>query len=177
MLRRALFFVAALLSAATGPTACNDARVDAVRDVLVRVDSVALDPNDFPVVVLEEADGSRWLPIWIGASEARSIVNEMAAHRSSRPNTHDLAESVIQSLDGEVAHVVVTQLVDTTYYATLVLRVRDRVIEIDSRPSDAIAIALRAHAPIYVRENLFDESEAARRNQAVPLRRRDRREI
>jgi len=177
MVRRALFSVAALLSVATGSTACGDSRVDAVRDVLVRVDSVALDPNDLPVVVLEEAEGGRWLPIWIGPSEARSIASEMEARPSARPNTHDLADRVIRGLDGEVAHVVVTELVESTYYATLVLRVHERFVEIDSRPSDAIAIALRAHAPIYVRESLFDAAEAARRGQVAPGERRERREI
>jgi len=177
MSRRALCSTALLLSPAIGWLACSDGHVDMVRDVLVRVESVALDPNDLPVVVLEEAEGGRWLPIWIGPNEARSIASEMEARHAPRPNTHDLTDRVIRGLDGEVAHVVVTQLVDSTYYATLVLRVHERVVEIDSRPSDAIAIALRAHAPIYVRENLLEAAEAERRGQALPRAAGSRREI
>jgi uncharacterized protein len=133
---------------------------DDAHDVRVRVDRVVIDDNDSPVVVLEEEGGTRWLPIWIGSAEARSIALEMEAMRSPRPNTHDLARDLIQHLDAEVARAVVTELREGTYYASLLLRRGGHLLPIDARPSDAIAIALRAHAPIFVREPLFDQSHA-----------------
>ena len=128
-------------------------------EIAVRVDRVALDRGEAPVVILEEKRGSRWLPIWIGSAEARSIASQMAHHRSPRPNTHDLARSLIEGLEAEVLRVVVTELRSNTYYATLSLRVRDEIVILDSRPSDAIAIALRTDAPIFVREQLFDDPD------------------
>jgi len=125
-------------------------------DVLVHVGSVAVDVHNFPVVILEEQQGSRKLPIWIGPSEARSIATEMENVEAPRPNTHDLAKRLIEGLRGEVVRVVVTELRERTYFASLSIRVDGEVVEIDSRPSDAIAIALRTGAPIFVRAPLFD---------------------
>jgi bifunctional DNase/RNase len=148
-----------LLLAVTAP-GCADHEPDAARDVRVRVDRIAIDDNDVPVVVLEEEGGTRWLPIWIGTAEARSIALEMEARSSPRPNAHDLARSLIRGLDASVARVVVTELRDGTYYAILGIALGDRVVEIDARPSDAIAIGLRDGAPIFVREGLFDRGGA-----------------
>jgi bifunctional DNase/RNase len=138
--------------------ACGAPEAREAQDVLVRVDHVGLDPRQSPVVVLEEADGERWLPIWIGTAEARSIALQIEERVSPRPNTHDLARDVIRGLEGEVVRVVVTDLREGTYYATLAVSVNGRVVEIDSRPSDGIAIALRTGAPIYVRGSLFQSS-------------------
>jgi bifunctional DNase/RNase len=149
-----------LLFAAAG-AGCAEREEPAVRDVLVRVDRIAIDDHDVPVVVLEEEGGTRWLPIWIGTAEARSIALEMEAKTSPRPNTHDLARSLIRGLDASVARVVVTELRDGTYYAILGIALGDRTVEIDARPSDAIAIALRDGAPIFVREGLFERAGAA----------------
>ncbi len=125
-------------------------------EVPVQVGRVVLDQRNLPVVILEEQNGPRWLPIWIGPAEARSIAIEMEDQTSPRPNTHDLAKRVIDGLHGEVVRVVVTELRNATYFATLALRVRGDVVVIDSRPSDAIAIALRVEAPIFVRAPLFE---------------------
>lgn len=130
----------------------------AVEDVPVRVGMVAVDNRNVPVVVLEEQDGPRLLPIWIGTAEAHSIASEMESHQPPRPNTHDLARRLIQQLEAEVSRVVVTDLLSGTYYAILTLRAHGKTIEIDSRPSDAIAIALRTKAPIFVRSSLFEEA-------------------
>jgi bifunctional DNase/RNase len=119
---------------------------------------VALDSRNEPVLVLEEEGGSRTLPIWIGLDAAHSITAEMERHRPPRPNTHDLAKRVIQGLDGEITKVVVTKLQEGTYYAILNLVAMGRIVEIDARPSDAIAIALRAKAPIFVRATVFEEA-------------------
>jgi bifunctional DNase/RNase len=153
MLRRA----ACLLLLALG-TACADGASSPEDEISVRVGSVGLDGRNSPVVILEEENGSRVLPIWIGAAEATSIASQIHDRPLPRPNFHDLAQRVIQHLDAEVARVVVTELRGGTYYALLSLRADDRVIEIDVRPSDGIAVALRAQAPILVRASVFDEA-------------------
>jgi hypothetical protein len=144
-------------------SACSETTPPAPADVRVRVDRVVIDENRAPVVVLEEEGGTRWLPIWIGSEEARSIALEMEALHLPRPNSHDLARDLIHGLDAEVARVVVTELRDGTYYATLHLQNGARSVGIDARPSDAIAIALRAQAPIFVRETLFETDADAER--------------
>ena len=90
---------------------------------------------------------------------ARSIERVMSQRHASRPNTHDLTRRVIEELDAEVVRVVVTELRDDTFYATLTLRLEGEVHAIDARPSDSIAIALRTNAPIYVREALFEAND------------------
>lgn len=161
MVRRAGLFAIAGFSAALF-SACGGGGDTSgpPADVRVVVDRVVIDDNDTPVVVLEEEGGTRWLPIWIGNAEARSIALEMEALRSPRPNTHDLARDLIHGLDAEVTRVVVTELREGTYYALLHLQSGGRSVPIDARPSDAIAIALRAHAPIFVREPLFAQGNS-----------------
>jgi len=149
--------------------ACGRAVPGAEHDVPVRVDRVGVDANNLPVVLLEERGGPRWLAIWIGSAEAESIAMSIDSIASPRPNSHDLARSVIVGLHGEVERVVVTDLRDGTYYATLGLRTGGRRVEIDARPSDAIAIALRARAPIFVRDHLFDHTEAGgAKGESIP---------
>ena len=126
-------------------------------EVAVRVDRVVIDDHDSPVVVLEEQGGLRWLPIWIGTAEARSIALRMARHPIIRPNSHDLARSLIHELEGRVRRVVITELRDGTYYALLDVSIGDELVSLDARPSDAIAIALRDEAPVFVREELFEQ--------------------
>ena len=155
-LRSALTAALAALLSACGEQAGDHSSPE----VRVRVDRVVVDENDAPVVVLEEEAGTRFLPIWIGSAEARSIALEMEALHPPRPNSHDLARDVIHGLDAEVSRVVVTELRDGTYYASLQLLSEGRLVRIDARPSDAIAIALRAHAPIFVREPLFEQGAA-----------------
>jgi hypothetical protein len=154
MLLRFLLF-AALLAGLAGCDAMTPAPTE---DVPVKVGMVALDESNAPVVVLEEQDGHRWLPIWIGSAEATSIAAEMDDEPLPRPNTHDLANQVILGLRGEVERVVVTELRGNTYYAILTLRSHGKRVDLDSRPSDAIAIALRAGAPIFVRASVFSDA-------------------
>jgi hypothetical protein len=166
----------ASLVLALAPLGSGCGRVDdsePASEVRVRVDRVVVDDHDTPVVVLEEEGGTRWLPIWIGSAEARSIALEMEALHPPRPNTHDLARDLIHGLDAEVVRVVVTELRDGTYYASLHLRSDAGVVRIDSRPSDAIAIALRADAPIFVREPLFSHGEADAESGADDAPRRE----
>ena len=125
--------------------------------VAVRVVGVALDEAaDSPVVILEELGGTRRLPIWIGLSEAHSIAARLASETPPRPNSHDLAQRLIEALGGRIERVVVTALREGIYYARIDLVHDGRRLEIDARPSDAIAIALRLAAPLFVEAALFD---------------------
>jgi hypothetical protein len=137
---------------------CGERASDAPRDVPVHVRIVAVDTQNVPVVVLEEDAGERMLPIWIGVAEASSIAAEIHEQRPARPNSHDFAARLIEGLDGELLRVVVTELRGGTFYAILVLQVNGKLVEIDARPSDAIATALRADAPILVREPVFEQA-------------------
>jgi bifunctional DNase/RNase len=100
-------------------------------------------------------DGSRRLPIWIGHAEASSIDSRLREERAVRPNTHDLAKRLIDGLGGDLLRVVVSDLEGGIYYARIVLQRSGQIVEIDARPSDAIAIALRTGAPVFVTEPLF----------------------
>ncbi|MDP9177991.1 MAG: bifunctional nuclease family protein [Gemmatimonadota bacterium] len=119
--------------------------------------------NNSYVVILREKDGERLLPIWIGQSEAESIVIEMSKLRRERPLTHDLCKTLITGLGGTLRRIQITRVENRTYYAELHIRLEERMIQIDARPSDSIAIALRFAAPIYAQEDLltsllFDDS-------------------
>ncbi len=137
---------------------CDRPPGDDPADVRVRVSYVGVDPRaGAPIVMLEEENGGgRLLPIWIGFAEARSIASEIEHRRSPRPNTHDLAKQVLVQLESRVERVVVTELREGTYYAVLMLNRNGRRLELDARPSDAIALALRFEAPVFVRASLFE---------------------
>ena len=143
--------------------ACEPAGSPATREVPVTLKRIGVQEGVGPVLILEEQRGSRWLPIWIGRSEAASIARALEGYSPRRPNTHDLARNLLDILGAPVERCVVTELREDVYYARLVVRVDGAVLEIDSRPSDAIAIALRAKAPIFVRANLFDGE-----NESIP---------
>ena len=150
-----------VLLALAGLLACGEEPREPDPDVRVRVGIVAVDENNLPVVILEEQDGPRLLPIWIGTAEARSIASEMEQKPPPRPNTHDLAKRIIQGLDGEIVRVVVTDLRRGTYFATISVLSRGERVDIDARPSDALAIALRLNAPIFVRASLLGGEESS----------------
>ena len=139
-------------------SACSDRVRPEPGEIAVRVDRVVIDDHDTPVIVLEEEDGLRWLPIWIGSAEAQSIALQLTEHPKIRPNSHDLARSLIHELEGRVRRVVVTELREHTYYARLDVVIGSELVSLDARPSDAIAIALRDDAPVFVREELFESA-------------------
>lgn len=109
------------------------------------------------VLILEEKDGDRALPIWIGRAEAESIAAHLNDVKRERPLTHDLAQSLIAALGGLLRRVQVTRVHNGTYYGELHLTRAGQSIVVDSRPSDAIAIALRLQAPIFIAESLFTD--------------------
>lgn len=125
----------------------------------VRVANVGLDrTTNSPVVILRERDGERVLPIWIGPAEANAIMMELAGMKFQRPLTHDLLKHVIVGLGAELRRVVITQVKDNTYFAELQLRRGDQAVQVDARPSDSIALALRLTAPIFTNEDLLQEA-------------------
>ena len=120
----------------------------------VAVASLGLDKTTgAPVVILKEKDGERFLPIWIGPGEASAIAMELAGVQFTRPLTHDLFNAVVRGLDSAFVRVLITKVVDNTYYASLVFRREDEFISIDARPSDSIALARRAGVPIHAAES------------------------
>ena len=124
--------------------------------IKVRVQSLGLDQNTkSPVVILQEEGGERVLPIWIGPAEASAIAMELAGMKFARPLTHDLFPSIIKGLGGTLARVLITRVHDNTYYAELVIQRGDELVTIDARPSDSIAIALRARAELYAGDELL----------------------
>ncbi len=128
----------------------------------MRVAHLGLDRNtNAPVVVLQEKDGQRVLPIWIGPAEASAIAMELAGVKFSRPLTHDLLKQVIVGLGGELRRVLITSVKENTYYAELHIYRNGDVVQVDARPSDSIAIALRLKAPIFSNGSLLDTSPIA----------------
>ncbi|MGH7459125.1 MAG: bifunctional nuclease family protein [Longimicrobiaceae bacterium] len=123
----------------------------------VKVQSLGLDQSSkTPVVILQEEDGKRILPIWIGPAEASAIAMELAGMKFARPLTHDLTASLIRGLGGELNRVLISRVEDNTYFAELVIRRGEQVFSVDARPSDSIAIALRLRAQLFATEDLFD---------------------
>ncbi len=110
------------------------------------------------VVILREKDSDRYLPIWIGPAEADAIAVRLQDVAVARPLTHDLLRNLIEELGGRVAYIVVNDLSNDTFYARIVLDVNGSTMEIDSRPSDAIALAVRTEAPIYVEDSVLDRA-------------------
>jgi uncharacterized protein len=125
----------------------------------VTVQSLGLDrSSNTPVVILQERDGARVLPIWIGPGEASSIAMELAGMNFSRPLTHDLFASAITGLGGALKRVIITKVVDNTYYAEMIIARDGEFFSLDARPSDSIAIALRMEAAIYATEDLLEHT-------------------
>ncbi len=111
-----------------------------------------------PIVLLKTADDDRFVPIWIGHPEAAAILMKLQGADSPRPMTHDLFADVISELQGEVVRVTVTELRDNTYYARITIVQDGREVEIDCRPSDAIALAVRCEAQIFASDEVVEES-------------------
>src|SRR3954451_7919819 len=111
-----------------------------------------------PIVLLKTADGNKFLPIWIGHAEAAAILMKLQGASTPRPMTHDLVTDMLGQLEAEVIRITVTELKENTFYASITVQQNGSEIEIDSRPSDAIALAVRAEAPIFAADDVIDES-------------------
>ena len=111
-----------------------------------------------PIVLLKTTDGNKFLPIWIGHPEAAAILMKLQGATTPRPMTHDLVTDMLSQLDAQVVRITVTELRDSTFYAQITVQQDGSEIEIDSRPSDAIALAIRAEAPIFAADDVIAES-------------------
>jgi hypothetical protein len=129
-------------------------------DVEVRIRGLMLDPStNMPIVVLKDVASETVMPIWVGVFEANAIALEIEKLAALRPMTHDLTKSLIHHLNGSLEKVVITELRDDTFFAVLWMRQENETIAVDARPSDAIALALRADCPIYVSEQVMQSAK------------------
>jgi len=111
-----------------------------------------------PIVLLKTADGNKFLPIWIGHAEAAAILMKLQSQAAPRPMTHDLMSDMLEQLGAHLVRITVTELRENTFYAQITVVQDGQEIEVDSRPSDAIALAIRAEAPIYAADHVIEES-------------------
>ncbi|HEY0565990.1 MAG TPA: bifunctional nuclease family protein [Terriglobales bacterium] len=128
----------------------------------MKIRGLMMDPvTNMPIVVLRESNGPSVLPIWVGLYEANAIALEIEKTATPRPMTHDLIKNVVMGFDAKVLKVVVTELKEDTFYAVIWLERGGTHISVDSRPSDALALALRTDCPIYVHESVLKSSKLA----------------
>ena len=131
-------------------------------EIEMKIRGLMMDPiTNMPIVILKEAAGAGILPIWVGVYEANAIALEIEKVVTPRPMTHDLLKNVLVGLDAAVHKVVVTTIKDDTFYALIWLERSGTLVSIDSRPSDALALALRIDCPIYVEEVVLKTSKAS----------------
>lgn len=131
-------------------------------EVEMRIRGLLMDPvNNTPIVILKEANSDTVLPIWVGIYEANAIALEIEKVSTPRPMTHDLIKNVLAGLDTRVHKVVVTELKEDTFYAVIWMERDGRIISVDSRPSDALALALRVDCPIFVEDEVLKTSKKA----------------
>ena len=124
------------------------------------IKGLMVDPiTNMPIIILRDKDGQRVLPIWVGVFEANAIALQMENVATPRPMTHDLLKNVISDLKADIQKIVVSDLRENTFYALIYLVVNGEPVAIDARPSDAIALALRAQAPIFVEDRVIDNAK------------------
>ena len=127
----------------------------------MKVKGLTLDPlTNMPIVILKDTDEKKVLPIWVGIFEANAIALEMEQVSTPRPMTHDLLKNIIAGFQAQVARIVVNDLKDNTFYAVITINLNGSEVLIDARPSDAIALALRVNAPIFVAEKVIEEAKS-----------------
>jgi len=130
--------------------------------VEMKITGLMIDPvSNMPIIVLRSESGDSILPIWVGIFEANAIAMEMEKIASPRPMTHDLLKNVIEGLSARIECVEITDLKENTFFAVIRLVRGDEKMDIDSRPSDAMALALRSGAPIHVHDSVIDKSSAS----------------
>ena len=124
------------------------------------IKGLMVDPvTNMPIILLRDSEGQKVLPIWVGIYEANAIALQIENVSTPRPMTHDLLKNVITDLKGTIRKIVVSDLKDNTFFALIYLEVNGETVAIDARPSDAIALALRARAPIFVEESVIDNAK------------------
>ncbi|MBI5184057.1 MAG: bifunctional nuclease family protein [Nitrospinae bacterium] len=134
----------------------------------MKVEGLTLDPiTNMPIIILKDLNGKKALPIWVGVFEANAIALEMEQVTTPRPMTHDLIKNILEGLNAKIDHIMVNDLKENTFYAIICITLNGNMFNIDSRPSDAIAIALRAKAPIYVSKKVIDEAKSIDINDTI----------
>ncbi len=142
-----------------GPRDARDRSYDVGIVQEMRIYGVSFDlVGKQPIVLLKTSEGNRFLPIWIGHPEAAAILMKLQGNESPRPMTHDLFAQVLDELDARVLRISVTDLRESTYYARITLQRDGETIEVDSRPSDAIALAVRCDAPIFAADDVIESN-------------------
>jgi len=130
-------------------------------EIQMTIKGLMIDPiTNMPIIVLRDQEGQRLLPIWVGVFEANAIALQIENVQTPRPMTHDLLRNVISDLEAQVQRVVVCELKDNTFYATIYLQSGPRTVTVDARPSDAIALALRTRSPIYAEDTVIQSARA-----------------
>ncbi|HUP45794.1 MAG TPA: bifunctional nuclease family protein [Thermoanaerobaculia bacterium] len=128
--------------------------------VPMSIKGLMLDPvSNSPIVVLKDPDEKFFLPIWVGIFEANAIALQLENISTPRPMTHDLLRNMISELDAQVTRIVINDLRDSTFFAQIRLLTGGKTLELDARPSDAIALALRTEAPIFVAQSVLDQAQ------------------
>jgi len=130
--------------------------------VEMKIKGLMIDPvSNMPIIILKDATGEAVLPIWVGIFEANAIAVRLEKIVSPRPMTHDLLHNVLEELRARIQRIVITDLKDNTFFASILLTCDGRDLTIDARPSDAMALALRADVPIFVEQAVLDRSSSA----------------
>ena len=130
------------------------------RLVPMSIKGLMLDPiSNSPIVILKDGEERIFLPIWVGIFEANAIALQLENIATPRPMTHDLLRNLIETMEGKVSRIIINDLRESTFYARIDMVVGQRKLEIDARPSDAIALALRTEAPIFVEQNVLDQAQ------------------
>ena len=129
-------------------------------EVEVKIKGLMIDPiSNLPIIILKDKSSDNVLPIWVGIFEANAIALQIEKIGTPRPMTHDLIKNLLETLSAHVEKIVITELKESTFFALIHLNVHGTQVEVDSRPSDAIALALRAEAPIFVEENVISKAK------------------
>lgn len=128
--------------------------------VEMKVESLVFDPQtNTPIIILKDMEGKMSLPIWVGYPEATAIALEIENVVTPRPMTHDLIKNIFEGLSADVNHIVVNDLKNNTFYAVISVNINGDLVDVDSRPSDAIAVALRMKVPIFVMQKVLDSAK------------------
>jgi bifunctional DNase/RNase len=134
---------------------------DPAQELRVEIKGLMLDPSsNVPIVILRDNESQLFLPIWIGLSEANAIASKIEGIEPPRPMSHDLMRLLIEQLGAKVDRIVISDLQDSTFFAIIHIQQDGRVLEVDARPSDAIALALRVEVPIFVLRSVLDKAQA-----------------
>ena len=140
----------------------SEPNIEPNQELRVEIKGLMLDPSsNIPIVILRDTESQLFLPIWIGVFEANAIALRIEGVEPPRPMTHDLLRLVLEKLGATVEKIVISDLRESTFFALIHLRQGGQSVAVDARPSDAIALALRTEAPIYVLRSVLDKAQAA----------------